>query len=288
MITGQDLQVVDGKPRVQDLKVAERLEFSQPYDIRKLIERNKERLIRRGELFATVAKNDDPLGRGRPATEYWLTKWQAIKICMWSEAPKADAVQDEIADVFDAYTDGKLVPSGRNQTPVTTDVLGQIFDFAKRTYEVVKGTHGKVVQLTDTTARIEQRVNDVIPRKEPSEKNKRIYIYTLAKSKLYHGCCPCGCGQQLLDNTGDVLRDRAGISVLEYDHWQSRERNGLEFMWPVHRDCNIQLDDDDYRQSKLARFKVFHEELKIVEHEVPDKPRKTIDDSIGQFKLKLD
>src|SRR5262245_28179119 len=119
MITAQDLQLIEGKPRVLDLKIAERLEFDRPRSIRKLIERNKERLSRRGEVCSIMSQTSD--AGGRPGTEYWLTKWQAIKICMWSEAPNADAIQDEIADVFDAYTDGRLVVPG--QAPATAEVL---------------------------------------------------------------------------------------------------------------------------------------------------------------------
>ena len=151
-----------------------------------------------------------------------MTKWQAIKICMWSEAPNADLVQDEIADVFDAYTDGKLVP--RDQAPITSDVVGQLFEQGRRTYEVVEDTNRKVLQLVNTSARIEQRMNDVIPRKEPSDKNKRIYQHTVAKR--FGGLCPCGCRQQIIDDNGNVLLDQYG-PLLVYDHWYTRERNGI-------------------------------------------------------------
>lgn len=281
MITAQDLQVIEGKPRVLDLKIAERLEFERPRDIRKLIERNLERLSRRGEVCAIMAQTTD-IG-GRPGTEFWLTKWQAIKICMWSEAPKADTVQDEIADVFDAYTDGKLVPP--NQAPVSNDVLREMYSIRRtveHTHEVVKGTAGNVVQLKEIAIRTESRINDVIPTKDPSEKNKRMYIYTIAKRG--YGYCPCGCRQKILNEMGDVLLDEMGRSVLEYDHFYTRERNGLEAMWPVHRECNIKLRDDDYRQTKLARFQIFQEECKAVKNEVPDKPRK-MPDKNGQQEM---
>ena len=258
-----DLQLVEDQPRVLDLKIAERLGFDRPRDIRKLVDRNLARLSRRGEVCAVMAQTSD-VG-GRPGTEYWLTKWQAIKICMWSDAPNADAVQDEIADVFDAYTDGKLVPPGR--APVTTDVLRQIFDPIRETVEhtrhVVEGTAGNVVSLMSAAVRMERRMNDVIPRKEASEKNKQIYRHTIAKrcEKL----CPCGCRQRILDDNGNVLLDEAGQPIAVYDHWYSRERNGLEAMWLVHRDCNEKLKDDDYRRSKHSRFVVFHEERKAVQ-----------------------
>jgi hypothetical protein len=131
MLTARDLQVLEGKPRIQDLKLAERLGFAKPVDIRQLIERNLKRLSGRGEVFCTIQKTSER--GGRPGTEYWLTKWQAIKICMWSEALNADAVQDEIADVFDAYTDGRLVAPG--QAPITADVIGKMFEPIRKTVE---------------------------------------------------------------------------------------------------------------------------------------------------------
>ena len=38
MIAMHDLQVIEGKPCVQDLKIAERLGFTNPYEIRRLID----------------------------------------------------------------------------------------------------------------------------------------------------------------------------------------------------------------------------------------------------------
>jgi hypothetical protein len=118
----------------------------------------------------------------------------------------------------------------------------------------------------NTAVRIEQRQNDLIPRKDPPEKNKRIYAYTVAKR--YDGFCPCGCRQKIVNDNGKILLDEAGLPIAVPDHWYSRERNGLDAMWLVHRDCNQLLKDDDYRRSKHSRFVVFHEERKAVQHDL--------------------
>lgn len=281
------VQVVDGEPRVQDLMLAERLQFAQPSTIRKLIKRKEEPLSRRGEVFTAVVKTSD-VG-GRPGKEYWLTKWQAIKICMWSEAPNADAVQDEIADVFDAYTDGKLVPREQGLPSIAAfdklfdEKLNPIHEKLDRTHKVLEGTDGKVVQLI-------YRMDDAIPRKDPSAKNKRIYLHTLAK--CFGGCCPCGCRKKIVDERGNPLLDERGNPLLVYDHWYSRERNAVEACWPVYRECNEKLKDDDYRRSKHSRFVVFHEERKTVQHNVrhPSKPRKKrspTSSSGGQINMKF-
>jgi hypothetical protein len=193
------VQVVDGELRVQDLMLAERLGFAETRAIRKLIERNIERLSRRGEVCVTASQTSD-LG-GRPGREYWLTKWQAIKICMWSEAPNVDAVQDEIADVFEAYTDGKLIH--RDQSPVTTQNFEQMFRETHETHKNVLRLVSSNERIESSSARIERRMGDVIPRYDPSSKNQRIYLHTV--KTRFDGLCPCGCRQKLLDDNGELL-----------------------------------------------------------------------------------
>jgi hypothetical protein len=72
---------------VCDLRLAERLEFARPRDIRQLIERNREELERHGGLRYGAA-NPGSQG-GRPSTEYWLNEAQAVLLCMRSDAPRA-------------------------------------------------------------------------------------------------------------------------------------------------------------------------------------------------------
>jgi hypothetical protein len=68
----------------------------------------------------------------------------------------------------------------------------------------------------------------------------------------------------------------------------SRERNGLAAMWPIHYTCNIKMNDEDYRNSKMSRFVVFQEEIKSVEPEVRDPPRRKSENDVeGQMKMDL-
>lgn len=99
------LTPIEGGPRIHDLALAERLEFSQALDIRKLIKRNEAKLLSFG-ILATVAKIHE--GAGRPTAEYFLNQKQAIFICMKSETERAFDVQIEIVHVFDAYLNGEL------------------------------------------------------------------------------------------------------------------------------------------------------------------------------------
>lgn len=90
----------DEEPRVLDLELAKHLGYERPRAIRELIER----LARDGklndfELCRTVRQSG-----GRPATEYWLTQAQALKVVAKSETAKADAILDEVIRVFLSVT----------------------------------------------------------------------------------------------------------------------------------------------------------------------------------------
>src|SRR5690349_18807032 len=105
-IAPTDLKLLDSEPRVQDLRIAEALEFQNPLDIRKLIRRNADELQKHGGFFATVAKNGDPMGRGRPGEEYWLNEPQSILVCMFARTDRAAEVRAEIISVFIAWRRG--------------------------------------------------------------------------------------------------------------------------------------------------------------------------------------
>ena len=92
------LTPIQGEPRIHDLLLAERLGFSQPRDIRKLIKRNTTKLLKFGGC-ATVAR----VVKGNETSEYYLNQKQSIWVCMKSETEQAFDVQVEIVRVFDAY-----------------------------------------------------------------------------------------------------------------------------------------------------------------------------------------
>jgi hypothetical protein len=113
---------LDAEPRILDVMLAERLGFSRPVDIRKLISRNFSELRAYGEVYATMAQTSSQLGEvftqsvktsakgGRPSTAFYLNESQALLICMFSRTPKAAQVRKAIIDVFMAYRRGQLAP----------------------------------------------------------------------------------------------------------------------------------------------------------------------------------
>lgn len=93
----------DGEFRVRDLDLAERLGYERPRDIRTLIKS----MIETGELPGVFERPVAPLPRisgnlrsGRPGSEYWLDRIEALLVVMRSDAPNAIPMRRVIADVF--------------------------------------------------------------------------------------------------------------------------------------------------------------------------------------------
>jgi hypothetical protein len=76
------------------MRLAERLEFARPRDIRQLIERNREELERHGSLRHHTAT---PSGGGPAFTEYWLNEAQALSRLSCSQPMQIDLRADAFA-----------------------------------------------------------------------------------------------------------------------------------------------------------------------------------------------
>ncbi len=107
LITMPSIVTIDQEPRVRDLDLAARLEFSNVYEARRLIERNREELEAHGEVSVTVTETG-PRG-GRPGKCYYLNEGQALVICALSRTAVAAEVRKALIEVFMAYRAGKIV-----------------------------------------------------------------------------------------------------------------------------------------------------------------------------------
>jgi hypothetical protein len=87
------LSEFEGEPRARDLDIADRLGFSQPRDIRKLIKRHSAELEQFGPSRHRGAMVDIGSGAKREVQEYWLNEGQALLVSILSDAPNAPAVQ---------------------------------------------------------------------------------------------------------------------------------------------------------------------------------------------------
>lgn len=106
-----------GEPRIRDLDLAERLGYAKPHNIRDLIRRLIADDKLRGVLqFRTVRNYESRPGikQERAVDEFWLTEAQALKVIAKAETDTADAILDEMIEVFRLAIRGLLSPERAN------------------------------------------------------------------------------------------------------------------------------------------------------------------------------
>lgn len=97
----------DKEPRIKDVELGERLKYSRPIRIRQVIQE----LVKSGKLKDVLFVTDavkNPEGRGRPGKAFYLTEVQAVIVITNSGTPTANALTQEIAEVFVAWRHGRL------------------------------------------------------------------------------------------------------------------------------------------------------------------------------------
>lgn len=101
------ITMINDEPRVRDLDLGTALGFARPAKIRELVERYSEKLNEFGVL-PTVGKTSGAQG-GRPTTEYFLNRKQALFLCAKSETDLAFEVTAAMVRLFDSALEGPKV-----------------------------------------------------------------------------------------------------------------------------------------------------------------------------------
>lgn len=96
------IHAVENEPRILDTDLAERLGFSQPRDIRKIIARHGGALSALGAPCVV----EETVGKGQKPRAFYLNRKQAIFITAKSGTPTATDVTIEVITKFDAYERG--------------------------------------------------------------------------------------------------------------------------------------------------------------------------------------
>jgi hypothetical protein len=97
----------DGKARIRDVELGERLGYRDTHTLRKFIESLfTSKRLNRSEVVEVTSETSKR--GGRPGREFWLTRQQALVVVIRSEQPIAVALSDEIIAVFEAFLDGRL------------------------------------------------------------------------------------------------------------------------------------------------------------------------------------
>lgn len=95
---------------VRDIVLSERLGYSKPADIRKLIKRHLAALEAMGTLRQSGVMIEGGNGAKREATEYGLNRAQAAFIISKARTPEATNLAILIAELFAMHTENKLAP----------------------------------------------------------------------------------------------------------------------------------------------------------------------------------
>ncbi|MGQ4812327.1 hypothetical protein GOZ78_03460 [Agrobacterium vitis] len=115
--TSDIIQIENGEPAIQDIRLATILGYKAPRQIRELIHRNIEELRKWGAVISTsendnleyrrTARQNSGL-RGRPAISYLLNEGQAVTITVLSKTERAATARYEIISTFLQYRRGQL------------------------------------------------------------------------------------------------------------------------------------------------------------------------------------
>lgn len=119
-----DLRVFAEEPLVQDVALGKRLGMAQALDIRRVIKKREEELLRYGSFRAVREMIATGKGAHRAVTVYYLNEAQALLICMFSQTATAADVREELIKVFMAYRRGALVQADMRQMPANDRIDG--------------------------------------------------------------------------------------------------------------------------------------------------------------------
>lgn len=124
LVRGWPLALVRGEksPRIGHREAARRLGYEDAQGLLKLAER----VFGAAWISQTPCLENRSGGRGRPTRDYLLTLHQLIRLAMRSDAPNADAIQEEIAVVYETWLDGRA--SAAPALATSDDRIGRVLE----------------------------------------------------------------------------------------------------------------------------------------------------------------
>ncbi|WP_086931631.1 hypothetical protein [Agarilytica rhodophyticola] len=157
-INNYDLHIFDGKPMIKDISLAEKLGYTEPKAIRRLIKRMLTKLQLKAEnVRDTVTRINN--GKGREVSEYYLDEKTTLKVITKSETENADAITDEMIDVFIAYRSGELQQSPKTALDIMLMQCQRLVDQERRQAE----TDRKLSLVEDKQEHVDQRLEQLNP-----------------------------------------------------------------------------------------------------------------------------
>ena len=135
IVSKSDLQVIDGEPRIEDIRLAQLMGFKNPKNIRKLIARYLPTLERFGIALQRGALSPVGMWGGQqPVTITYLNRRQALFLATKSGTPQAAEVTVQMVEVFDQYlTDQRQPPALPAPAPLPSKLLKRLAAEALKT-----------------------------------------------------------------------------------------------------------------------------------------------------------
>ena len=127
LLTPDHILLIDGEPRICDVRLGGALGFLHARKIRELIERNLAEIEtygaapRRGALQARGDR-----GGTQEVAEYWLSESQALLVCMFARTARAAEVRKALIAAFLAYRAGKALPAPLPEKPFALSLAQRI------------------------------------------------------------------------------------------------------------------------------------------------------------------
>lgn len=106
-VNGWAVSEINGEPTVKDTDLAEKLGYDRPRAIRQLIKR----MVDNGSFGGATPCGTPEIVAGNMTEVFYLNQKQSLKVISKSETKIADAIMDEVIDVFLAYRKGQLQPA---------------------------------------------------------------------------------------------------------------------------------------------------------------------------------
>lgn len=202
-LTIDDLETFDDEPYVKDVYLGQRLGFSRPNDIRKIIERNSDELSLYGPLRHRVATEQTGCLQ-RKIKSYSLNEPQALLVCIKSETKRAAQVRKELIDLYMAYRYQGTCLVKAHRRVVTPSVDTGKRDFAPKLENL------SIYQITDNSITESARLGEIVVA-TPVTEYAQSGLYAIRRmdgSVENFRCSSTADGKEILlakDSTGNII-----------------------------------------------------------------------------------
>ncbi len=162
VIDGLTVREFDGEPMVLATELAERLGYTHPPEVNRLIKRSvKEGKLSDSDLRVITTRCLDGLGRSRSTTKIWLNETGAVLISLSSRTETAVRICRQVVAVFIAWRHGRLGAANGNGVAE----LAKAFASVATSVTVLTAANTRheslIAELLAASAKRDQRLDEI-------------------------------------------------------------------------------------------------------------------------------